>query len=745
VKMKPKGILALFVILALALGSGLSLAGKSAHGLTSLVWLFIIFPIFGYSLSTLVLKKKTNVSEVIGYSAGLLLLALFALGLLLNSAGLISHRATLVAKFVVPCFDVVFCLILGWTARRKTGLFSVRTESKKIRLLPRTLIPVVLPVISVLGAIQLNNGGSSFFAIASLCAIIIYELLFFFSKSEKSELDYVINLFCVSLALVLSFSMRSNHIIGFDINQEFQVFSAVLRNGVWHPHLLNSTYNACLSITVLPAVVKSFVQLSPEFVFKFAMQIILCITPIVVFSIANKLLRSPKLAFLAALFFIVQNQFIIEFPSLIRQQSAMLLFGLMFVAASSTALTQRAKQALFLLFGVGVVISHYSTAYVSLTFLLIVVLIRPVLNRLLYRKNSAEHDGLISWSISPLVTVALLLFAFCWYGQLLESTGNVVQNITKSVTSFNSFFAADSRSSFVTNNLGIGSTANTTPNFTSFEKTRQIQDSFPLSIYGGTKLELTSPNGPDLSSAPKHFTYKVIYNIVPALVKLVAVLGSVVLLYEALKKKRSAEEGLFVISAGLIFAALVILPFISQDYNLERLYQQLLIVLSAAFIVGSVFIVKKLPRMMAPGLTLLAILIYFTSTSGLASQGLLHFSDVNLINDGNNYDKFYVKDGEYNSLIWLGNNYKSGGINIDRYATLRTDAYTRLPSQRLINGLLPSEITMTGYVYATDANLNKNLVFDYYQKQVITYSFPSQLLNNHKDTVYVNSDSKIYK
>jgi uncharacterized membrane protein len=225
----------------------------------------------------------------------------------------------------------------------------------------------------------------------------------------------------------------------------------------------------------------------------------------------------------------------------------------------------------------------------------------------------------------------------------------------------------------------------------------------------------------------------------------VAVLGSVVILYETLKKKRSKEEGLFVISAGLIFMALVVLPFVSQDYNLERLYQQLLVVLSGAFVVGILFIFKKLPRVAGTTIALIAILFYFTSTSGLASQGLLHFSDVNLINDGNNYDKFYVKDGEFNSLVWLGDNYKSGGINIDRYATLRAGAYTNLPSKRFINGLLPSEISMQGYTYATDSNLNRDLVFDYNNKQVITYNLPSQMLDEYKNTVYVNSDSKIYK
>jgi uncharacterized membrane protein len=708
-------VLALIIIVILASASCLSLSGNGVHGLTSLLWLIIIFPILGYSSARILLKtKKTQLAEVIAYSAGLLIALLLALGILLNILGSISHHATLVPRFVVPSFDLIFCAILAYTAKQKYGLFSIRPNRTLIGPAAKASVPIIFPLLSLLGVTQLNNGGSSFFAITTLCAIILYEI-FFFAKQEKSEAQYLINIFCVSLALVLSFSMRSNHIIGFDINQEYQVFSAVVKNGIWHPHLFRSTYNACLSITILPTVVKSLVQLSNEYVFKFAMQFILCIVPIVVFSIANKWLQSPKSAFLASLFFIFQNQFIVEFPALIRQQSGMLFFGLIFIVASSSVLSSRTKRFLTLLFGSGLVVSHYSTAYICLMFFLIVILLKPVLVKLIHlsSKTAKNKIGNVSWSISPVMILVLLLFAFCWYGQILESTGNVVQNVSQSITHFDSFFASDSRSSFVADNLHLGSATYNTTTLDSLGETRKVQDSFPAKVYKNTPVLPTSPTGPDLNSSLRVFGNNLIYVVIPGIVKLLAVLGSIVVVVQVLRKRRVVEEGLFILSSGVLFVALIILPGISVDYNLERLYQQLLIVISSVFVIGISCLWGR-HKKVGQVTCLVILLLYFLCTSNLGSQLFFNFSDVNLINGGNNYERSYVKDGEVSSLIWLQNNYKSGGINIDRYGTIRAEAYTNLPSQNLIAGLLPSEISMHGYVYATDANINDNLVFDYF-------------------------------
>ena len=63
-------------------------------------------------------------------------------------------------------------------------------------------------------------------------------------------------MFCASLALLFVASMRSWHVVGWDINAELQVFR-LTEAGYWSMSHLQDAYNACLSITLLPTIFSS--------------------------------------------------------------------------------------------------------------------------------------------------------------------------------------------------------------------------------------------------------------------------------------------------------------------------------------------------------------------------------------------------------------------------------------------------------------------------------------------------------
>jgi uncharacterized membrane protein len=747
--MKNKKYINLAVLTVLVFASCMSLFHISGYGITNILWLVILFPIGATSLSKIFIKDRIDLGERISYSAGLFVASLIFIGLILDLIGLAFHHPTLTPNFIIPILDLFFAFIYIFGQKLKKKNINTSYEENKFQGFS-TFIPFIFPILSILGVIQLNNGSkSSIFAVLSICLIAVYELYFIFDNRPKDEASYVINIFCVSVALVLSFSLRSNHIIGSDINQEYQVFSTVLRNGLWQPHLLSSTYNACLSITILPSVIKSFLQISPEYIFKFVMQIILCIVPITVYTISKRQLNSKKLAFLASLFFIVQAQFMFEFPALIRQQSALLFFGLICGVASSLVVSRRVKILLLIIFGIGMVLSHYSTAYIGLAFLLIVVILKFILRKW-YSTGSIKikkYKALnVSWYISPRILLILFLFAFFWYGQTLQSTGGVVSKISTSITSFNKYFAADSRSSFIANSLFIGKNSGYNVNtLNKLEATNKARNSYPKSVYSTYTVVPTYPGGPSIDTKLKSISNRLIIQVIPALVKVLVVFGAIVMVVGSLRKHRTIDVGLFVISSGLLFIALIVLPTISENYNIERLYQQILIVLAPAFIIGIAFILKKWPKVVAR-VGVCFILLYFVCTSNLATQLIYGSSDVNLSNSGvTYYDPFYEQNGEFDSLKWLQSNYTKGSVSLDLYGELHASAYTTIPSSKYIQGLLPSEIPVNGYVYASNSNFNKDLVYEEYKNQVIVYEFPSKFLNEEKNIIYVNKNSVIYK
>jgi uncharacterized membrane protein len=731
----------------LSFASYISLGEKSFYGITDILWL-VVFSLYGATVSNLI-RSKLSIAERVCFGVGLTISSLLFMGLLVNEAGLLLHKGTLLPKYLVPSFDFIFVFALALLSRSNRDFLKKKTNFRKLfkgRWVG--LFPIFFPLISLLGVIQLNNNGSNFFAVLSLIFIVGYEFFYFFHHRKSSELTDIINIVCVSAALLLSYSMRSNHILGYDINQEYEVFSAVLKHHVWQPHLINSTYNACLSITVLPTVIKSFVQLSPEYVFKFSMQLILCFVPLTVYVIARHQLKLRRSAFLASIFFIIQAQFILQFPAVIRQQSAMLFFGLVFVSATSYISIQ-VKRSLVLLFGLAMVVSHYSTAYVCLAFILLVALLQSLWPILTKHKivKSHQKSGL-NLNISKTMVVILLLFSFCWYGQTLESTGGVVQKLSQSVTHLSSFFSSDSRSSFIAQDLNIGSASYNQQTINKIETKDQSSNGYKRNQYSSDKVYPTSAESPNINNVFQKIANDFISSLMPIIIKLVLGVGALIIISRSLRGKISQEEGIIVFSAGALFALLILLPSLSLDYNLTRLYQQLLVVLAPCFVIGIEYIAIQFKRSEAfLGAGFIIAMLYFVSTSNLADQTLFGFSNVNLMNNGTDYVQYYVTNGEYDSLKWLNSNYsRNQTVNIDLFGTLRTFSYTdNIPRAAIRRSLLPSAIAKNGYVFATNSNVNMNLVFEDYNNQVIAYTFPAKFLLNQKSVIYDDNNSKVYK
>jgi uncharacterized membrane protein len=751
--MTRKGFI--FASLCLSLLANLvSLLHFRRFGITDFLWLTVIFPVTGTLLLDLFNSKvKLSFGEWISYAVGLSLAFIMALGLLLNTLGLTFHLHPLQAPYTIIVFDVLFAVLLFVFSRRgsnnlligrKLSIFNFITKNKF------ALLSLIFPVISILGAIRLNNGASGIVTVAMLIAMVLYALTLVFIIKPEQESQYTIVLWSFAVALLLSVSMRSNYLIGYDINQEFQVFSATLRNHLWIPSTFpGDTYNACLSITVLPTMLNSFLPISGIFLFKILMQLIFGIVPVITFVIAKKQLKSNlSLAFAAALFVIIQNQFIFEFPALIRQQVALVFFGLLFMAFSNSTFKATSRKVMILIFGLSLVVSHYSTAYVTLTLLLLFIILKPTLiwlsrywSILRSKKSNVKKTSMLH--ISPLIVVLLIIFSFFWYGETLQSTGGLVSKVVNSVTDTNQFFVADSRGSFVINTFHIGSLGYNAETLKQLSNKDRVSNGYASASDSSYSSIPMSPISPEPNDGVQEFLFHLMNEWVPLIVKIIIVIGTLQLVISALFGVEILDLGVLAISCSILFLLLVLLPSISQDYNTERLYQQILIVISAVFVRGVIVLTQKFSNKIMYIVFSVVLVGYFVCTSQLASQLVFGLSDINLSNKGARYDDFYVTDGEFDSLQWLQNNkHNKTPVNFDRYSILSALAYTTLPNHQ---GTLPSFIPENNYVFASSTNEIEGLSFDYFQNQVVTYNFPTNFLNSQKNIIFSDHDSVIYK
>ena len=225
-------------------------------------------------------------------------------------------------------------------------------------------------------------------------------------------------------------------------------------------------------------------------------------------------------------------------------------------------------------------------------------------------------------------------------------------------------------------------------------------------------------------------------------------IGVFYLLFSQLKKQKIDAEYI-VMSLGSIFllGIIIIVPYISIGYNIERLFQQNLILLSLPAVLGVLVVFKFLKNKNIKFLLITIIFIwFFLSSSGFNSNIIGGEPQMNLNNFGEEYDRFYTYESEVKSLEWLSKYYnQKNEIYLDRYATLKAYYFFKINEKNILEDILPSTIDKNAYVYSSYVNTINKRTFVYYGLKVMSYNFPTEFLNNNKNKIYNNGGGEIFR
>lgn len=650
---------------------------------------------------------------------------------------------------ILICFDIIL-LIMGFFAfiRNKTMRFEPR--SPKFSLLDRIfiIIPMFFPFMAVIGAFLLNNHGTNIITMIMLGLIAVYVLLIVIFRDHLDENVYPWAILMMSLSLLLMYSMRSWYISGYDITEEYRIFSIIQDYSYWNISLINHGYNTCLSITILPILVNLFIKITNEYLFKFIFQILFSLLPLTVYLLSKRF-SNQLLAFLATFFFIEQFQFMHQMPSLIRQEIAFVFFGLILLVLFSKDLPSNIKKLLFVIFGFSMIVSHYSTSYIALAIFLLAYFLtffyKLYENRKIKRGKIKEHER-EKFYLTGVLVLLLLIFGFLWIAQLSNNTNGLVEVISNTIINSNKMFNLDMKSSSVLNSLWTNRVSynyetlnNYIVNISPINNTiNSTKDYTPRLIYS-KNIDIKN---------------KVIYNIflyshaiLANIIKLSLIIGS---LFIFIRKNReiTKEYGIIVLLNVLLVVLLILLPYVSFSYNFERLYQQSLIILSLMSIFGIIFLLKIFFRKerIIYLIMVLILLFYFFTLNGFFYQIIGGVAYSNLNNFGDDFLKEYAKLSEFSSSRWLELNYNLVSfVQTDNTARLRLFTFSRVDNLKIINRIIPSSIKSESYIYSSETNIIEERAFSSYSGRSISYNYPIDFLDNNRNKIYTNGGSEIFK
>jgi uncharacterized membrane protein len=482
--------------------------------------------------------------ETVLFSMGLSVAFLMIAGLLVNEFGFllgISEPLSFVPLMTILNGFIFVGVILAYL--RSDGVKLL--ETKTVGLHPLALLLIGLPVLSVVGTIWVNVFNSNSILLFMMVTISSLFAMMIIPKKLPSKF-YSIAVLMIAISLLYHSSLISNYIVPFgsDVPLEHFVFKTTLDNGYWssiNPYVdvIYGRFHSMLSITILPTVYSTLLNMNPTWVFKTLFPLIFSFVPLGLYQVWKRYI-GKKYAFISAFLFMVQSTFYTEMLGLNRQMVAELFFVLLLLVILNKKMKTPSKMTCFMIFSFGLVASHYGLSeiflfFISLPLILLFVVKKP------NRKITASMVALFF----------VVMFTWCIYTSSSAVFDSILEFGNYVYSQLGEFFNPASRGQTVLRGLGLES---------------------PPTIWNV------------LSRA---FAYATEFLIVVGFVGLITK-----------RAKIHFEKVYFTLSfiAMAFLAALILVPGLANTMNMTRFYHVLLFFLAPLCVIGAKVLVSFLSK-----------------------------------------------------------------------------------------------------------------------------------------------------
>ncbi len=652
------------------------------------------------------------------------------------------------SQAVLGVYGIGMALLTLAATMRRSEAEHVRTWSITTDAVIVWLLAAALPFAAVAGANLLNRGGSWALAYGALAvgAVLLAVTAWRADRLPASTMPMV--LFSVSLAALLSYTIRSSYLFGWDIQQEFEVFLYTQNVAGWRIGQVHNPYDAMLSLTVLPTVLSGLSGLPGLAIFKLVFPALFSFVPVLLYYI-YRLWAKRWIAFVAAGLFISQFYYLQEFAALARQQIAFLFFAGLVYLLVQRRLQDKRRIALILMLVAGMVVSHYSTTYMAIGLLGGAF----VLMKLFWLVRGRWSLKGFKARLVPLwVVLAIFAGAWAWYGPATHSSASFEQVNNQSADKQESIFTTikGSITDKLTDKKAPEGPADTATYLQNIGQEYRVDRPY-LSYYPDAHNTDIQP----ISAAviPDKFVgasamAKLADTVLRSLWWVLGGVGMFWLVLRAWRQRtfRQAEAGMLVGIALIAFAFIHAIPEIGQYYNIPRLNQQALMFVALPAILVLAWLFSKYLRSLRRLAVITPLVLAFAIATGILPQTIGGGLHANLNNAGVDYQHFYIHDSEVAAAEWLEEN-RAGRADViyaDRYANLRLGVPTNI-NGHVMSDITPESLADHAYVYAGQTNIVDGATMAGYKGSTVTVQFPRRFIEAHKNTLYANDFTRVYK
>ncbi len=591
----------------------------------------------------------------------------------------------------------------------------------------------MLPVLGLVAAERLNNrlGTMVTYVVLAIVAASVVAAVVWAERWSIGRIQWV--LYSVALTVVYLYSFRSNHLYGFDIQQEFQRFNFASNTGRWLPPKNGDPYSAMLSITALPVAVSKVSGLSGLAVFKGCYPLLLAAVPALVLGFVRRWLPARG-AVVAAAYIIVLAQFAGQLSAITRQQVGFFYLALLLIVLFDAGLARTARTVTSLFVLGALVVSHYTTSYLVMQTLLATAVGYWVVRKVRTIRG-AESSG--PPFISGIVVLGGIAMVVLWDG--------VITRTAKNVTGVSTAFANRGPSLLPSGN---GSLLSRWIN-AGVSKTLDPSAFYQVAKEASTKEHWLNPYPTSITSAypaaapasPITSVHGIITSVLPLVAQLILVaivVGTAIILLRNRRTPVPLEVAVLASVTVALIGLIRISGTLAEFYNQDRAQVQAAMVLSVPLAYVVTWLETKV-RAAAVAIAVFVLLVLFASSFGLVGGQ----SPV-LTNAGRAYDNFYITDQDVAAAGWLDRHATTTGlIWSDRYGTLRIWAGTPRAATNH-QDLTPATIDQGSWVLLTGANV-AGRSYGQVENQGSTFATPTNFLQDNKNRVYSSPNAQVYR
>lgn len=706
------------------------------------------------------------------------------------------------------------CPPVNWTrVRELTGLRAV------------ALYGAICLTLAVAGATRLNNGLGpqvsmvAYTAIAGLLALLLI-------RHERYAVEVLeLGVFLGAGALLLLTSLRGWLITGHDIQVEYEVYRLNLGGGHWVISDYKTSYNACLSITLLPLALTKLTAISATGVWKVVFPLMFAVAPVALFRSVHNL-ASRQVALLSSALFLTFPTFFTDMAYMARQEVAFVILGAAAVVMSEQRGEARLRRYALIPLLAGIVLAHYATAYVLVMVLgsgVVVTTAWRLLDKIGARRRggevrpAAEEQDADVWDYGDwdygdsledadqggadgasevrrrsapagapggppakaapaFLTVWLValtaVLAVGYAGPVTHTSGQLTSTLTASWKEIIGH-SSDVGSADTSNSLVGGSNVTDAQRMAAYlTETRAattpdrdqgvlypqaVIDKYPTPVTSIPDLPLTSVgNGLQHLGLPVASLNGLVRFGIAAGIQLLLLIGTAVALL-GLRYRRiraeitpSRDQAALAVGSIAVLALLTLVPQLTVDYSVLRALQQGIFFFGPFMAAGLLWALRWCGRYRTPVIAAVIAVMAVDLTGVVPRLTGGYQPQLALSDSGQYYDEYFPTYEEYDAAAWLQDIYDRTPPDAQQTMLLQTsqDVFERIqsiyigPAEGTVNPLMlqPGSYVMLGH-----AEVDQDRASIDYRGTAVPYVYPTQLLEDLKDKIYVSPGVEIYR